>query len=342
MSRPPSPPATADPAWELDAGRVGASLPCVTLLDTASASTNLGDRIIMEAVHHELAGLLAGRALFTVASHEPLSRHTRRLLRRSEYAIAGGTNLLSSRMWFRSNWKVGPRDALSVGPKVVLMGVGWYQYQHAPDPYSRWLLRRLLSRTRLHAVRESYAIRRLASIGIDNAVNTGCPSIWQLRPEATGELPKRRARNVVTALNSYRNLDDPAADRRLLETLGRRYAAVYLWVQTHTDYAYARDLGCGVRFVEPSVEALDRLLESDLDLDYVGVRLHAGIRALQKGRRAIILEIDNRAREMGRDFGLPTVERGDFERLEAAVEGPLEIAVRPPRAEIDRWKSQFR
>ncbi|HJR34009.1 MAG TPA: hypothetical protein VJ817_03625, partial [Gemmatimonadales bacterium] len=83
------------------------------------------------------------------------------------------------------------------------------------------------------------------------------------------------------------------------------------------------------------------LLTSARPLDYVGNRLHAGIRSLQKGRRAIILEIDNRATEMGRDVGLPTVERTNFERLEQMIVEPLAIRVRPPLGEIARWKSQF-
>ena len=222
------------------------------------------------------------------------------------------------------------------------MGVGWYQYQRKPDPYSKWLIRRLLSPTALHSVRESFALEMLASVGITRAVNTGCPSIWSLSPEYCAGLPKQKARAVVTALNSYPKLNDPEADRKMIETLRRHYDEIYLWVQTFTDYDYAMSLDSGIKFVAPSVEALDAILGSQLDLDYVGVRLHAGIRALQKGRRSIILEIDNRAREMGRDFGLPTVPRTDYERLEAMIAGPFEITVSPPRKEIDLWKDQFR
>ena len=72
-----------------------------------------------------------------------------------------------------------------------------------------------------------------------------------------------------------------------------------------------------------------------------GNRLHAGLRALQHGRRTIIVEIDNRAREMGADFGLPTVGRTDFQRLEQMILAPLELAVKTPHAAIDRWKAQF-
>jgi polysaccharide pyruvyl transferase WcaK-like protein len=313
----------------------------ITLLDTAVASTNLGDQIIMEAVRRELADVVSGQLVFTVVSHEWMGAQSRRLIRSSDWVISGGTNLLSSRMWFRPNWKLTPIDALS-GLNVVLMGAGWYQYQHAPDPYSRWLLRRVLSRHRLHSVRESYALKRLASIGITNAVNTGCPSIWALTPEHCARLPRQKAAgSVVTAVNSYPKLKNPAADRRMLEILRRHYRTVHLWIQTGTDHEYARSLDPDLRFISPSVAALDEALASDLDLDYVGNRLHAGIRALQKGRRAIIVEIDNRAREMGQDFGVPTVERTDFERLEQMIQEPLEISVRSPQKDIVQWKSQF-
>ena len=313
----------------------------ITLLDTAVASTNLGDHIIMEAVRRELADALSGQLVYSVVSHEWMGAQSRRLIRGSHWAISGGTNLLSSRMWFRPNWKLTPIDALS-RLNIVLMGAGWYQYQHAPDPYSRWLLRRVLSRTGLHSVRESYASSRLASIGITNVVNTGCPSIWTLTPEHCARLPRQKAADsVVTTVNSYPKLKNPTADRLMLELLRRHYRTVHLWIQTDTDYEYARSLDADLRFISPSVAALDEALARDVDLDYVGNRLHAGIRALQKGRRAIIVEIDNRAREMGRDFGVPTVERTDFERLEHMIREPLEILVSPPQKDIARWKSQF-
>jgi polysaccharide pyruvyl transferase WcaK-like protein len=312
----------------------------IALLDTAAASTNLGDQIIMEAVRREISGLFPDYMVFTITSHEWMGPHSRRLIRHAHRAISGGTTLLSSRMWLRSNWRVTPVDALA-GLDIVLLGAGWYQYQHAPDPYSRWMLRRLLSRDHLHSVRDSHALRMLASIGITNAVNTGCPTIWPLAAAHCARLPRRKAQAVVTAVNSYAGLQHPAADRRLLEILTARYRQVYCWIQTHTDYEYARSLHDGFAYINPSVAALDAVLTSDLDVDYVGNRLHAGIRALQRGRRAIIVEIDNRAREMGRDFGLPTVGRTDFERLDHLITEPFATSVRVPHAAIDRWKSQF-
>jgi polysaccharide pyruvyl transferase WcaK-like protein len=317
-------------------GRVAA----VTLLDTALASTNLGDEIIMEAVRRELDGLFDDRLTFTVASHEWMGAQSRMVIRRSSLAIAGGTNLLSSRMWFRPNWKLRPWDA-ALGQRVVLMGVGWYQYQGGPDPYSAWLISSLLSKSWLHSVRESLAAEMLASIGVHNVINTGCPTIWRLTPDACARIPGRKADTVLTTVNSYGGLKNVEADRRMLELLKRAYGSVHLWVQTHSDYEYANSLTDGLTFVSPNLRSLDAALNAPVELDYVGNRLHAGIRALQHGRRAIIVEIDNRAREMGKDFGLPTVARHDFDKLQAMISEPFQIAVRPPLDAIAQWKRQF-
>jgi hypothetical protein len=53
------------------------------------------------------------------------------------------------------------------------------------------------------------------------------------------------------------------------------------------------------------------------------------------------VEIDNRAREMGADFGLPTVGRTRLDELERMIDDDLEPNIRLPEAEIDRWKGQF-
>jgi hypothetical protein len=334
-------PGRASPFLDAVDSAASASVGTLALLDTAAASTNLGDHIIMEAVRREIAGLFPDCMIFAITSHEWMGAHSRRLTSKSDWAIAGGTSLLSSHMWYRASWKLSPLDALA-GLNIVLLGAGWHQYQSAPDPYSKWLLKRVLSPDRLHSVRDGYALKMLATMGITNAVNTGCPTLWQLDPAHCARIPQRKASTVIATVNSYRGLQDPEADRHLLALLARRYDQVYLWIQTDTDYAYARSLHDGLIYISPSVAALDAVLMSDADLDYVGNRLHAGIRALQRGRRSIIVAIDNRAREMGRDFGLPTVGRTEFESLERMIREPLKIAIHTPQSEIDRWKRQIR
>ena len=321
--------------------RIRDRLQRVTVLDTSAASNNLGDTVIMEAVNAELAPVFPGAAMFAVTSHERMGAHSRKLIRQSQWTIAGGTSLLSSRMWFRCSWRVQPIDALA-GLNIVCMGVGWYQYQHAPDPYSRWMLRSLLHPTAIHSVRDSYTLAKFQSLGLKNVMNTACPTMWQLTPDHCARLPRTKGRSVLTTINSYPKLFDREADARMFAILRQHYDFVYCWIQTSSDYEYARSLDPDLLFVDPSLAALDAILNSDLELDYVGNRLHAGIRALQKGRRSIIVEIDNRAREMGGDFGLPTVGRTEFDRLESMIEQPFEIAVNLPVREIEAWKAQFK
>ena len=70
-------------------------------------------------------------------------------------------------------------------------------------------------------------------------------------------------------------------------------------------------------------------------------RLHAGIRALQHGVRTLIVEVDNRAKMMGADWGLPTVARDAMDRVSSWIGGSSEVDLRLPRSEIEEWKGQF-
>lgn len=310
----------------------------VAVLDTAVAGDNQGDRIIMEAVRKEVEELFPDAFVVTVASHEWMGRPSRKLIRRSDWTLAGGTNLLSSNMWLPRVWKLGPRDALSA-LAITLMGVGWYRFQRSPDPYSRWLIRSVLRRDALHSVRDSYTQSMLERIGITGCVNTGCPTLWGLTPEHCGGIPREKADAVVTAVNTY--MPDPASDAEMIRILRRHYGTVYFWVQTAADFEYSKTLDSSLRYVDPNLNAFDALLREP-GVDYVGNRLHAGIRALQHGRRSLIVEIDNRARAMSRDFGLPTVERGDPSGLERRIEEPWETRIDLPVEAIDRWRAQFR
>ena len=310
----------------------------ISLLDTSVASTNVGDEIIMAAVDNQLAPVLGEDYVNRIASHERMSSKSRGMIAKADYAIAGGSNLLSSHAGIRSVWKLTPFDA-ALGKKFVMMGVGWYHDQGAPDPYTAWLYKSLFSREMLHSVRDNYSKEKLKRLGFSNVVNTGCPTLWELPDDINARIPHEKSENVVTTLNTY--MKDRAADAALLEILRRKYKRVFAWVQTFTDEAYLKELFPDIELIAPNLAAYDALLASGSDLDYVGNRLHAGIRALQKGRRTIIIEIDNRAREMGRDFHLPTVARNDWAGLERMIAGPTTLQIALPREAICEWLGQW-
>jgi hypothetical protein len=96
-----------------------------------------------------------------------------------------------------------------------------------------------------------------------------------------------------------------------------------------------------VSIVNPTVEAYTRFLANE-DVDFVGTRLHGGIRALQKGRRALILAVDNRAAEISKDTGLPVLPRTDLAGIEEWIEGGAETRLDLPQQAIEDWRAQFR
>ena len=71
----------------------------------------------------------------------------------------------------------------------------------------------------------------------------------------------------------------------------------------------------------------------------VGTRLHAGIRALQKGNQALILSVDNRATEINKDINIPVISRFDLAQIEIALS--REIKIIPKTIEVNLYKDLF-
>ena len=88
------------------------------------------------------------------------------------------------------------------------------------------------------------------------------------------------------------------------------------------------------------MRSFDELLEKN-EIDYIGTRLHAGIRAIQKKRRALILSIDNRATEMSNDICMNVVPREAADRIEFFITSEYKTAIKIPQQNIDAWKAQF-
>jgi polysaccharide pyruvyl transferase WcaK-like protein len=310
----------------------------IAILDTSIADTNLGNQIIMDAVVKELRDIFP-RAFFY---HVPVIEHVRagrRFIEDADYAIIGGTNLLASDIRHTGDWRLPLRDVLWLR-KLVLMGVGWWQYQAQPmSRYTRWVLRRGLDQNKVHAVREQYAVDKLADIGL-RAVNTGCPSIWRLTEDHCRQVPTAPSDQVVlTFTDYYQNLE---SDQALLEIARKHYRKLYLWPQGYGDLAYVKTLKADdIEVIDPHLACYDQLLQSQ-QIDYLGTRLHAGIRALQTGRRSLIVAVDNRAKEMGGDFNLPVIARDDIHtNLAARLKTDWPTQVQPDLQAIQSWRDQF-
>jgi polysaccharide pyruvyl transferase WcaK-like protein len=221
------------------------------------------------------------------------------------------------------------------------MGVGFDSCNPETDYYSKCLMRYMLSKNGYHSVRDSFSEQKLKSMGITNVLNTGCPTMWNLTPAHCAAIPKEKANKVVCTVTDYNR--DPKNDSAMLEILLENYASVCLWLQGKEDLDYIRELGYEnkLELIPGTLADYDGVLELD-DLDYVGTRLHAGIRAISKGHRSLIISIDNRAECISADTGLPTIRREDIPiALKTRLESSFETKINMPWENIEKWKGQF-
>ena len=222
------------------------------------------------------------------------------------------------------------------------MGVGWWQYQKDSNFYTRYLLKSVLSQDVLHSVRDSYAEAMLRKAGFNNVVNTSCATMWHLNEEHCNSIPKEKAEVVVSTLTDYNK--DRINDYALIELLSKLYRKVYIWPQGSGDIEYINELVLD-KFAEvlpPKLEAYNAVLENEESIDFVGTRLHAGVRALQNKRRTIILGIDNRAFEKAKDFNIKVCPRDDLEKLKRIIDSNFSTQISLPLENIALWKSQFK
>ena len=301
-------------------------------------SSNLGDLIIQEAVNRELNSIFGEQNLVRLSTQAPLSQEEFKLVQKCSMIIVGGTNLLSSYMNKYKQWKVSLKDAIRLR-KAVLLGVGWWQYQETPNLYTRLLLNTAISHKLIHSVRDNYTKAKLQEIGIKKIINTSCPTTWTLANIKPEEIPQSKSQHALVMLTDYnQNID---LDRKLLELINSKYEKVFFWPQGRGDKDYILDLNFPVTVLEHSLEALDRLINSGVSFDYVGTRLHGGIRCLCSRKRSLILAIDNRAKEIANDIHLPVVNRTELEAVKAWIDGSSMTKINLDLDAIACWKKQF-
>ena len=310
----------------------------VNVFDTAIDSDNLGDEIIMDAVWDVLRTIYPRGNFVRTPTHRHATLAEMRGARQADTSIVGGTNILKSHMLIRGNWKITPLDYLT-WRNVVLLGVGWQQYGGGEaDLPTRLFFRSILARERLHSVRDMHTYGLLHR-HVRTAIYTACPTMWRLDREHCRRLPVRKARDAIFAATYYRPA--PAADRAVLALLKRRYERVFFWPQQAADEPYLKSLGVdGIIPIPRDIAAYNHILDTE-DVDFVGARLHGGIRALQRGRRALIIPVDNRATEIGRTTALPIASRDEPEAIERWIAEPRPTRIDLPWDAIDRWRNQF-
>lgn len=310
----------------------------VSVFDTTITDNNLGNEIIMDAVYGILRDIFPFCFFIKVPYLESIGPQGLKYLASSDYIFFGGTNSLSSDMKQYRQWGVDESN-IDLLKNVVMMGIGWWQYQGKPTSYTRTLLGKVLHKECIHSARDSYTAQMMWDAGIENVVVTGCPTLWKIDNIHCATIPIEKSDEVLLTVTNY--CQNPNLDSRFVSLLEKHYAKLHCWIQGPEDYEYARKLNPDINFIPPSIKSLDSFLSSSKSLDYVGTRLHAGIRALQHRRRSIIIGVDNRALEMAKDFNLPVVNREEINAIEERITGSWSTDIKLPHDEIKKWSNQF-
>jgi hypothetical protein len=312
----------------------------ISIYDTTICDDNLGNQIIMDAINPVIDEIFRDAFIIKLQYLEKFGEMSQRHIRESKYTFFGGTNALSSNMQRYSQMGFRLADARRIN-NVVLVGVGWWQYQKKPNIYTRYLLKRILHPSAIHSVRDEYTKNYLHNIGIENVVNTSCPTVWGLNKAHCATIPGQKSRNAVCALTDYHQ--SPTSDAAFLRLVIEQYENCYLWLQGAGDREYFDSLGIpegAIKLIPPKLDLYDQLLMTE-EVDYIGTRLHAGVRALQHKRRALILGIDNRALEIGKNIGLNVSDRADIARISRFCQGGEATELTIPADAIARWQRQF-
>lgn len=207
--------------------------------------------------------------------------------------------------------------------------------------YTRKLYDKVLSHNYIHSVRDEKTKIFLEDLGFQ-ALNTGCPTLWGISDKHCKNIRPEKAEQVVFTLTNY--IKDEINDRKMIECLLKNYEEVFCWPQCIADLEYLYSLGSfsRVKIIAPNLEAYENIL--NMEIDYVGNRLHGGIFALQHSCRTIIIEIDYRVREMQETYALPSIKRTEIGvQLNDMINSSWTtkpIGINPEI--IQKWKAQFK
>lgn len=320
----------------------------VCILDTSVASKNMGDIIIVDSIMRILEELLPDCIFVNVGTHDYLSSEAYKVIDSSCLSIVTGTNLLCGNLETYRQWKIEAKDFLLLR-NVLLMGVGWWQYQDTISDYTRNFYNLSLSQKLPHSVRDQYTANMLKKACPSLQIfNTCCPTMWSLDKVKLSKIrhsSSRHAELCVTTITDYKA--DLKRDTEMINSIQKNYSEVFAWIQGVGDFQYLdainQQLEKPVKLISPTLSAYDSFLISHKRLDFIGTRLHAGIRALQHGHPASVIEVDNRATEISRDTGLPTIPRNtNFNDAIQRARVDYQIDLNLPSKHISDWKQSLK
>lgn len=320
----------------------------IVLFDTAIGSLNKGDNIIMESTKRNIKELLEKNFVLSLPTHTPVVHFYQQInkyrtfdfARTADLKFICGSNILNNKMihpW--PNWNINIFN-VKAHKNAILVGVGSNHFKdNKVKLYSKILYRSFLSREYIHSTRDEKAKLILEKMGF-KAINTGCPTTWSLNEKFCREIPRTKKDKVIFTLTDYRA--DRENDQQLIDTLIKNYKEVFFWPQGSGDYKYFNSFNGinSINVISPDLESFSDVLKSGVD--YIGTRLHGGIYAMQHKVRAIIIIVDERAREMNKCYNLNCIERDQISNLGEIINSELSTSVSINHENIESWLAQFK
>lgn len=319
----------------------------ILLLDTAFASFNKGDDIIMECTRKELSPLFKNNFELNLPTHiAPFHWYQvwKNSLAYQQYAkcqlkFVGGSNVLVPNLLTHyAQWNINIFN-FQAFKGLIMVGVGaGAGAENGSNLYTRYIYQHMLNRDYYHSARDERSKIYMESLGL-KAINTGCVTMWMLTPEHCALIPDTKAEKCVFTITAG-CFDE--RDQQMVDTLLHNYKDVYFWPQGIDDFAQFQKLKNKerVHVLQANKEAYQKYL-TDNDTDYVGTRLHGGVYAMRHKRRAVIIAIDERARAINDRNHLNCIEKNQISELESLLNSKIKTTITMPFDDIRRWKKQF-
>lgn len=319
----------------------------IMLLNTAIATSNIGDYIIMECVKKELAPILEKNFVYEIPTHTvafnafSVWRNSNVVQNYSncDYKFAGGSNLLVKELlthypqWNINKWNSRPLNG------TITVGVGAGAGDNA-DKYTVSLYQSVLNHDYYHSVRDERSKVYVEDVLGLKAINTGCVTMWMLTEEFCKTIPSKKSDTALITLTA-RSVINPN-EQKMINIVKKNYSKVYCWIQGDDDLKYFNKFSNteGIELIPPSKDAYEKILDT-VDLDYIGTRLHGGVYAMRHRKRAIIIAIDERAKEINSNNNLNCLMIDEIDKLDEMINSEFETRIAMPFDEIARWKAQF-
>lgn len=321
----------------------------IGIFNTWIGSDNIGDAIIMDSCKKIISKKFNKDFYVEIPTHLSLYDKEFYIFDDLKYIFVCGTNLLSNKMNIRSRknqWHIGIKFLYYIWKNkidnIVLLGVGWNNYSFKENFMGKLFWKTILSKKYIHSVRDDYTKKKLENMGVKNVINTGCPTTWRLTESHCQNIANKKVNTVIVTVTDYNR--DYVRDKKMFDILEKNYEKIVIWPQSFADINYIEELiekldKNKYKWLAPNLESYDEFLDNN-SCDYVGTRLHGGIRALQKFKRTFIIGIDNRALEM-KEIDLPIINRENIEELEEKINANKKLNLKINIEKIEKWKHQF-